>query len=392
MSLTSVFTDIADAIRSKNGSSDTYTPAQMPQAIADIPTGGGGIDWEAFEADDGKTRMLFEIPYDGDTVSFALHLPSTSTAAIDWGDGTTEEYHAGSYSIELSHSYDTAGEYIFEMSNGDLDPGEYINNLYFSFPSIALAGDPTMAYIEALCIGRNCRYQTSFPTYIRRLTVWLGYRDINISSGTPHLLYAKIQTNSGGSTGNPIVSGAPGLNHLEYNDTSHKFPGVQGSMLYEINIPDGTTYLGSFDSNKVLRKLTIPDTITSYDSALKFRWCYCLEDLVLPAAITTAPMAFCYSNVVLKRVYFKGDISSVASQAFYGCLGADALIFSANTAVPTLASTQAFDNSSFKSTASHRGYIYVPDELVEDWKVATNWTTVADSIKPLSELPEEYEL
>lgn len=33
---------IADAIRGKNGSSDTYTVSQMAQAIDDIPSGGGG--------------------------------------------------------------------------------------------------------------------------------------------------------------------------------------------------------------------------------------------------------------------------------------------------------------------------------------------------------------
>lgn len=40
--LTDIFGDIADAIRGKNGSSDTYTPAQMAGAIDDIPSGGGG--------------------------------------------------------------------------------------------------------------------------------------------------------------------------------------------------------------------------------------------------------------------------------------------------------------------------------------------------------------
>lgn len=35
------FEDIADAIRAKAGTSDTYTPAEMPQAIEDIPSGGG---------------------------------------------------------------------------------------------------------------------------------------------------------------------------------------------------------------------------------------------------------------------------------------------------------------------------------------------------------------
>lgn len=35
------FSDIADAIRNKDGTQNTYTPAQMPQAIEDIPSGGG---------------------------------------------------------------------------------------------------------------------------------------------------------------------------------------------------------------------------------------------------------------------------------------------------------------------------------------------------------------
>lgn len=35
---TQYYSDIADAIRSKNGSSDTYTPAQMATAISNIST------------------------------------------------------------------------------------------------------------------------------------------------------------------------------------------------------------------------------------------------------------------------------------------------------------------------------------------------------------------
>ena len=35
------------------------------------------------------------------------------------------------------------------------------------------------------------------------------------------------------------------------------------------------------------------------------------------------------------------------------------------------------------------GYIYVQDNLVEQYKSATNWSTYADQIKPLSELPQE---
>ena len=39
--------------------------------------------------------------------------------------------------------------------------------------------------------------------------------------------------------------------------------------------------------------------------------------------------------------------------------------------------------------ANGTGYIYVPDNLVEDYKVAANWSTYASQIKPLSEYVEE---
>ena len=38
--------DIADAIRGKNGSSNTYKVSEMAQAITDIPTGGGSEGWQ----------------------------------------------------------------------------------------------------------------------------------------------------------------------------------------------------------------------------------------------------------------------------------------------------------------------------------------------------------
>lgn len=38
-------TDIADAIRQKTGSVDTYKPSEMAGAILDIPSGGGSSPW-----------------------------------------------------------------------------------------------------------------------------------------------------------------------------------------------------------------------------------------------------------------------------------------------------------------------------------------------------------
>lgn len=50
---TKYYSAIADAIRAKNGSSDTYYPADMAQAIEDIPSGGIDEDFAALLAGQG---------------------------------------------------------------------------------------------------------------------------------------------------------------------------------------------------------------------------------------------------------------------------------------------------------------------------------------------------
>lgn len=52
-----------------------------------------------------------------------------------------------------------------------------------------------------------------------------------------------------------------------------------------------------------------------------------------------------------------------------------------------LTSTDTFLYSSVENGGT--GFVYVPDNLVDEYKTATNWVLVADQIKPLSELPQE---
>ena len=57
-------------------------------------------------------------------------------------------------------------------------------------------------------------------------------------------------------------------------------------------------------------------------------------------------------------------------------------IILSNNQVVTL-EKYAFNNSSI---STRTGYIYVPDNLVDSYKTATNWSTYANQIKPISEL------
>jgi len=56
--LTSLFTDIADAIRAKTGSSDPIVADQFPEAIEGIS--GGGAD-DGFPIGDGNTHIWLSI-------------------------------------------------------------------------------------------------------------------------------------------------------------------------------------------------------------------------------------------------------------------------------------------------------------------------------------------
>lgn len=83
----------------------------------------------------------------------------------------------------------------------------------------------------------------------------------------------------------------------------------------------------------------------------------------------------------LTFVKLKETITSIGNNAFNRCENLATVICYATTP-PTLA-TSSFDytNSVFK--------IYVPDDSVEAYKVATNWVNYASRIHPLSEYTED---
>jgi hypothetical protein len=77
-------------------------------------------------------------------------------------------------------------------------------------------------------------------------------------------------------------------------------------------------------------------------------------------------------------------LADIFGNAFAECSNLDTLIPGLNK-VCKLNATNAFLDTPI---ANGTGYIYVPYDLVESYKTATNWSTFADQIKPISELEE----
>ena len=75
------------------------------------------------------------------------------------------------------------------------------------------------------------------------------------------------------------------------------------------------------------------------------------------------------------------------NSAMFSYTGSIEAVVIDSPSVFTITDSNAFRGSSIKNGGT--GFVYVPDNLVEEYKTTTNWTTVADQIKPLSELPQE---
>ena len=141
------------------------------------------------------------------------------------------------------------------------------------------------------------------------------------------------------------------------------------------------TYLGIevFRNYESLAVVDFPN-VTSTGANI-FYACYGLHTVNLPSLISISSNMFAYSSL-LKRLDFP-SVESIDTGAFSSCSRLVTLVLRKADAVCTLKNVNAFTNTPF---AKGTGYIYVPDDLVEQYKAATNWSTFASQIKPISEL------
>lgn len=87
------------------------------------------------------------------------------------------------------------------------------------------------------------------------------------------------------------------------------------------------------------------------------------------------------------------SVRSIGEGAFSGCYKLKAVVLR-STKICTLANTDAFNNcyhilgkvnSTHNPTGAKDGYFYVPSALVEEYKVATNWTTFSSQFRALED-------
>lgn len=419
-------TDIADAIRTKGGTSADIQASSFDTAIANLPSGGGTIEVEEKDVNfydyDGKRLYAYT-----KTEFLALSsLPSTPTH-----DGLTSQ----GWSWTLADAQTSVAEL------GELDIGHYVitsdgaTRIYFSFtdehrlsPYLCFAvngtvtidwGDNTTSTATGTDLTTLIKTQHTYATTGDYVISISGDEIcfITTSSGSPQSMiftmnntstpYENIYTNAiyrielGSNVTTLDSYGFARLHSLKVLTTSKNITSVKQQALVYCSFLEfylypsvATAASSSFYECRALKRALFSKTTTSTSSSL-FNYCYSLEKITTyNIALKSSAFANCYNlkkvvcnntetllqsslfNNCRSLAYYKVESTTtrVRGAVFAGCLSLKLVDFTSLSAVPTLDNVNAF------SDIPDDYIILVPDDLYNSWITTNNWSSLTSHI------------
>lgn len=121
-----------------------------------------------------------------------------------------------------------------------------------------------------------------------------------------------------------------------------------------------------------------------------FFGCEGLTSIVLPETLTLINNNIFYNCKDLYSVEFKGNVSTIGTNCFRNCENLQKIILRGNV-VAKLRDETIIDSYCGAFDPTMAG-IYVPSELIEEYKAATNWSAFFMLIKPLEMADEVLEV
>ena len=211
-------------------------------------------------------------------------------------------------------------------------------------------------------------------TYLMTYTNEDGY-DFNVQVtcyAIPEYYIASIANNADGSS----IGMVEPVNEILQHKQSTLLSGNANTI---IDTQLSTVRSGCFYSYSNLNTVSFPNATAVYSNA--FYNCTNLISVSIPRANSIGTYGF-QSCSKLPSIILP-NVTSIAQGAFYGCSKLASIVVGTNkTSVCSLSNANAFTNTPI---ANGTGFIFVPDNLVDKYKSATNWTTYSAQIKGISE-------
>lgn len=416
------YQDIADAIRSKNGSSDTYLPSEMANAIMDISGGGGasvpakdvnfidydgtilysytvddflalsalpgnpthsgltsqGWNWTLTDAkarmtaypeagltigqtyitDDGKTRLYLHFE-NVEKLSPYLYLCPNGTVVIDWGDGSGTNTLTGTSLTSLKYV-----QHVYPSK------GDYILTITVQNGKFAFYGTSSIPSCLRKGTGSSGNENRAYLNAIRKIELGTGanignYAFMNCNSLASVTIPSNVKSigtysfqNCSNLSSATIPAGATSLGNSSF---------AYCYSMTRVALPASLTSVGTyiFQNNWSLLGATIPDNSGSTWTYI-FASCYGLEKVVIPAGVTSLGSYVFSACVSVAKLIVPASITTIGSYAFQAMAGLTELHFRSATP-PTISSNTAVRN--IPSDCK----IYVPAGSLSAYTSASNY-------------------
>lgn len=176
-----------------------------------------------------------------------------------------------------------------------------------------------------------------------------------------HLLTTVKMSNAISSVSNDMFNDCYSLSSITLHEGITSIGNMAFSRCYSlinIVIPNSVISIGNdaFNACDMLKEITLSNNLVSIGDD-SFRNCYAIKNVVVP-----------------------GGVTSIGSGAFDSCYIVDVYDFTKATVIPTLGNSNVFSN------INKLCKIVVPDNLYDDWIVATNWSKYKNYIYKASEI------
>ena len=145
------------------------------------------------------------------------------------------------------------------------------------------------------------------------------------------------------------------------------------ASLEYVSLPNVTEIEGGnhFASCTMLKRVNIPNLQKSISSSgNNFRQCTALEELRIPLYNGILAVSGCTSL----KVYEVATPYNIPASAFSGLTSFDTLVLHCTKVIP-LANISAFTGTPFAEGGTG-GKVYVPQQYIESYKTATNWSSL----------------
>lgn len=131
-----------------------------------------------------------------------------------------------------------------------------------------------------------------------------------------------------------------------------------------------------------LKTLLLPRLI-GYTYQYMASGCTALVDVDIHS--TSFVSSYTFQNCTSLKKVDLHSVGTIGTNAFNGATKLETLIIRTDT-VPTLGGTNAFNNTKIKSGGT--GFIYVKSARIEDFKAATNWSTLQTQFRAIEDYPD----